>query len=170
MTSSVYKLYDTKRKVDMVCKIDFSVIEGDSDYALETAQNRWVSQIYSLFMAKLYRHLTCELNAAPIFYLPPMLYELEEPFMGAKLIYAEPYIETGGDFSKYTNNYDTCIKHSMSCFSHFSHVQSQCLFMITDLQGKGNLLSDPAIHSEDTTLFKERTNLGQKGILTFYGS
>ena len=42
--------------------------------------------------------------------------------------------------------------------------------MITDLQGSGNLLSDPAIHSKDTRLFRERTNLRQRGIFAFYGS
>lgn len=89
--------------------------------------------------------------------------------MGAKIVYAEPYIKLDGDWGKYTNNYDYCIKQTMSCFSHFSHVQSQCLFMITDLQGHGNLLSDPAIHSQDTSLFRERTNLKQKGIFAFYG-
>ena len=29
--------------------------------------------------------------------------------------------------------------------------------------------ADPAIHSQDTALFRERTNLRQKGILAFYG-
>ena len=46
-----------------------------------------------------------------------------------------------------------CQKQSMSTFSHFTHVASQELFMITDLQGTGCLLSDPAIHSENTELF-----------------
>ena len=32
------------------------------------------------------------------------------------------------------------------------------------------MLSDPAIQSKDKELFKERTNLGQRGILAFYGS
>lgn len=36
-TSSVFKLYDTKRRVDMVCKIDFRTIEGDADAAYEAA-------------------------------------------------------------------------------------------------------------------------------------
>ena len=40
--------------------------------------------------------------------------------------------------------------------------------MITDLQGCGLLLSDPGIHSEDRALFKEDTNLGEKGFDTFY--
>jgi hypothetical protein len=48
----------------------------------------------------------------------------------------------------------------MASFSHFSDYYSYNLFMITDLQGSGLLLSDPAIHSDDRTLFKEQTNLG----------
>lgn len=56
----------------------------------------------------------------------------------------------------------------MASFSHFSHFFSDGLFMITDLQGSGYLLSDPAIHSEDRTLFSEPTNLGTLGIEAFY--
>ena len=56
----------------------------------------------------------------------------------------------------------------MASFSHFSHLFSWGLFMITDLQGAGLLLSDPAIHSENKNLFKENTNLGEKGIALFY--
>ena len=48
----------------------------------------------------------------------------------------------------------------MASFSHFSDFFSHSLFMITDLQGSGLLLSDPAIHSENKTIFKEATNLG----------
>ena len=55
-TSSVFKLYDTKRKVNMVCKIDHSTIErSDAKLAYQIAYNRWTSQCYSVFMAKLYR-------------------------------------------------------------------------------------------------------------------
>ena len=42
--------------------------------------------------------------------------------------------------------------------------------MITDLQGTGSLLSDPAIHSTDMEQFAETTNLGQEGIETFFTS
>ena len=42
--------------------------------------------------------------------------------------------------------------------------------MITDLQGVGTILSDPAIHSANRQLFNERTNLGDKGIKAFYAS
>jgi hypothetical protein len=56
----------------------------------------------------------------------------------------------------------------MASFSHFSDWWSFGLFMITDLQGSGLLLSDPAIHSENKKLFKENTNLGRKGMDYFY--
>jgi hypothetical protein len=97
------------------------------------------------------------------------MYKLDKPFMGAKFIYAEPYIDQT-EWKKYTNNYDFCASQTMATFSHFSYIASQRLFMITDLQGSGCLLSDPAIHSDNTDLFKESTNLKMKGILTFFAS
>ena len=109
-TSQVYKLFDKQRGIDMVCKIDFRTLDGDKVAALESARNRWTSQIYSIYMANLYRRLTCELNAAPIFFLPPVLYELDKPYMGANIVYAEPFIKLDGDWGKYTNNYDYCVK------------------------------------------------------------
>jgi hypothetical protein len=87
-------------------------------------------------MAKFYRKATCVKNAAPIYFLPPTMYKLEKLFMGAKLIYAEPYIDQK-EWQKYSNNYNFCAKQSMATFSHFSYIASQKLFMITDLQGSG---------------------------------
>lgn len=66
----------------MVCKIDLKVINGDTSKAVESAQNRWISQIYSYFMAKIYRQMSAEFDATPIYFLPPMLYELQTKFMG----------------------------------------------------------------------------------------
>jgi hypothetical protein len=105
-------------------------------------------------MAKYYRQVTYMSNASPIYFLPPIIYKLEKAFMGVKFIYAEPYIDQA-EWKRYSNNYDFCAKQSMATFSHFSWVYSQRLFMITDLQGSGCLLSDPAILSKDTDLFKE---------------
>ena len=42
-TSQVFKLRDMIRNQDMVCKIDFKVIEGDFSEANESAKNRWIS-------------------------------------------------------------------------------------------------------------------------------
>ena len=67
-----------------------------------------MTQFYSVFMAKLYRKLTCEMNMTPLYFVPPILYELDEPFYGCKLLYAEPFIdeEESGDWHRYTNNFD----------------------------------------------------------------
>jgi len=39
----VFKLRDSLRSQDMVCKIDLKVIDGDHSLAFESAWNRWVS-------------------------------------------------------------------------------------------------------------------------------
>ena len=56
----------------------------------------------------------------------------------------------------------------MAAFSHFTYWLSDGLFIVTDLQGADNLLSDPAIHSENKKLFAERTNRKQEGINEFF--
>ena len=56
----------------------------------------------------------------------------------------------------------------MASFSHFTFWASEGLFIVTDLQGSGNLLSDPAIHSENYKLFQERTNRKKEGICEFF--
>ena len=78
---------DKGKNLDLVCKIDIK------DRSPNSVINRWTCQIYSMFMAKVYRQYTCELNLMPLYFLPPILYELNEPFMGTKLIYAEPFID-----------------------------------------------------------------------------
>jgi len=65
-----------------------------------------------------------------------------------------------GEWKKFMNNHLFCQSQVMASFSHFSWFYSHELFMITDLQGCGLMLSDPGIHSEDRDLFKEDTNLG----------
>jgi hypothetical protein len=153
--------------LNLVCKLDKDFIEGKHEEAYKCAMNRWVSQIYSIYMAKYFRKLSCKHNAPPIFFLPPILYQLETPFKGTKILYAEPYIDQT-EWKKYSNNYDFCQNQSMATFSHFTHVASLESFMITDLQGSGCLLSDPAIHSENTELFNEKTNLKTEGFDRFY--
>lgn len=97
-----------ERDLEMVCKIDHKSKEETSKKAHENAMNRWTSQVYSAFMAKLYRQLSCEFDAIPLYFLPPMLYELDSKFMGTNLIYAEPFIDKNvyGEWQRYTNNYD----------------------------------------------------------------
>ena len=158
--------------MNLACKLEFQEPNGKYTDVIQAAKNRWVCQIYAYIMSKIYRQLTCSFNAPPLFFVPPLLYELETQFMGTSLIYAEPLIgeEAGGEWQKYTNNYDYMSKHTMTSFTHFSHHFSHKLLMITDLQGKGHILTDPAIHSQNYKLFQERTNFGEKGIMTFYAS
>ena len=120
-------------------------------------------------MAKYFRQVTSDLNLRPIYFLPPTIYKLNTPFNGAHYLYAEPLIDVE-QWTKYTNNYQLCKSPTMASFSHFTHQMSKGYFMITDLQGTGSLLSDPAIHSTDMEQFKETTNLGKQGIDTFFTS
>lgn len=113
--------------------------------------------------------MTCEFNGPPITYLQPTIYYLTKPFKGVEVLYAEPLIDMS-EFEKYSNNYDYCKNQFMASFSHFTHIASGGLFMVSDVQGSGCLLTDPAILSEDTKLFREKTNLGTKGIDAFYAS
>lgn len=59
----------------------------------------------------------------------------------------EPYIN--GNFQKYTNNFDYVNENVplMSAFSHFSYQRTKKLFMVNDLQGCDNILTDPGVHS-----------------------
>ena len=65
------------------------------------------------------------------------------------------------EFKRYTNNATYCINQSISSFSHFTYMASEEYLVVTDLQGKGFMLTDPAIHSEDIKTFSESTNHGK---------
>ncbi|KAK4228271.1 hypothetical protein QBC38DRAFT_509116 [Podospora fimiseda] len=54
-------------------------------------------------------------------------------------------------------------------FSHFTLERSFGHFMVVDLQGVDNLLTDPAIHTKDTDRFKlNDTNLNNEGFKCFF--
>lgn len=55
------------------------------------------------------------------------------------------------------------------CLSHFSWQVTQGYLMIVDLQGVGNVLTDPQIHCLDKSRFG-KGNLGEAGILMFFQS
>ena len=40
--------------------------------------------------------------------------------------------------------------------------------MVTDLQGKLQMLTDPAIHSDPIDLLPDRTNKGEEGFMSFF--
>ena len=79
----------------------------------------------------------------------------------------EAYIP--GDFRKYTNNY-TYVNESvplLTAFSHFTYHATEGKYMVADLQGVDNLLTDPVVHSFDRH-FKNQGDLGQPGMLGFF--
>lgn len=95
----------------------------------------------------------------------------------------EPYL--GGNFVKYNNNAgyvnedlgnsssSTGIlsKSNMAAqaFSHFTYERSRGRFLVCDLQGVGEMMTDPAMHTLDPELFKlSGTNLGSEGFLLFF--
>ena len=89
----------------------------------------------------------------------------------------EPYIE--GKYVKYNNNCgyinkdnpDNPIHQAAQAFSHFTFERSQGQFLVSDLQGVGNVLTDPAIHTLDPERFNlADTNLGPEGFKFFFAT
>ncbi|KAI1459989.1 hypothetical protein F4805DRAFT_455378 [Annulohypoxylon moriforme] len=93
--------------------------------------------------------------------------------VGSKCISLEPYID--GTYVKYNDNYgyvnddqSNPSNHAAQAFSHFTFERSKGRFLVNDLQGAGNLLTDPAIHTRDENRFKLcNTNLHEEGFKRF---
>jgi hypothetical protein len=96
---------------------------------------------------------------------------------GDECLSLEPFIE--GTYVKYNNNcgfvnkdnpYD---RHNQAAqaFSHFTFERSRGRFLVSDLQGVGNLLTDPVIHTSDPERFKlADANLGKEGFKFFFST
>jgi hypothetical protein len=89
----------------------------------------------------------------------------------------EPFIE--GVYVKYNGNNswvnddnpnDPC-NQAAQAFSHFTFERSKGRFLVCDLQGVGNKLTDPAIHTRDRERFKlADTNLNEDGFKFFFST
>ena len=90
-------MIDTLTGINMVCKIDHQSSEGSNFNSEKAAKSRWVSQLYAVLMAKIYRKLTIDFDAAPLFFTLPILYELKSEFNGTRLLYAEHLIEESSE-------------------------------------------------------------------------
>lgn len=87
----------------------------------------------------------------------------------------EPFIE--GDYVKYNSNcgyvndkerYERFSKAAQA-FSHFTFERSKGRFLVSDLQGVGYVLTDPAIHTLDPERFKlADANLNEEGFKFFF--
>ncbi len=94
---------------------------------------------------------------------------LEKEFMGSKFLYAETPINLSSEWIKYSKN---TFGHNKqfpiyTTFSHFTYTETGKNILVTDIQGKENILSDPAINSYDNKLLEDVTNLGGEGIVQF---
>eukprot|EP01064_Diplonema_japonicum_P010097 TRINITY_DN17453_c0_g1_i1.p1 TRINITY_DN17453_c0_g1~~TRINITY_DN17453_c0_g1_i1.p1 ORF type:complete len:629 (+),score=95.39 TRINITY_DN17453_c0_g1_i1:45-1931(+) len=81
----------------------------------------------------------------------------------------EHYLD--GNYVKHNNNSGYCFgsKNTPQAFTHFSWVQSDGDLMIVDIQGVGELYTDPQIHTRDGADFGEG-NLGLTGMALFFHS
>ncbi|KAF7548547.1 hypothetical protein G7Z17_g6985 [Cylindrodendrum hubeiense] len=89
----------------------------------------------------------------------------------------EPYIH--GTYIKYNNNSGYVnqdipndeFNKAAQAFSHFTFERSSGEFLVCDLQGVGQVLTDPAIHTLDPNRFKlVDTNLGEDGFKFFFAA
>ncbi|XP_051968113.1 eukaryotic elongation factor 2 kinase isoform X2 [Xyrauchen texanus] len=90
---------------------------------------------------------------------------------GNPLFHLEHYIE--GKYTKYNSNSgfvrDDNIRLTPQAFSHFSFERSGHQLIVVDIQGVGDLYTDPQIHTEKGTDFGDG-NLGLRGMALFFHS
>nr|XP_020460954.1 eukaryotic elongation factor 2 kinase isoform X2 [Monopterus albus] len=90
---------------------------------------------------------------------------------GKPLYHLEHYIE--GKYIKYNSNSgfvkDDTIRLTPQAFSHFTFERSGHQLIVVDIQGVGDLYTDPQIHTEKGTDFGDG-NLGVRGMALFFHS
>jgi Alpha-kinase family len=77
-----------------------------------------------------------------------------------------------GKYRKHNNNYgfvDSKERNTPQAFSHFTYESSRKTILIVDIQGVGDMYTDPQIHSWDGKGFG-KGNLGQRGFKKFLGT
>ncbi|RUS14259.1 hypothetical protein BC937DRAFT_94097 [Endogone sp. FLAS-F59071] len=103
----------------------------------------------------------------PIDFVDVRVVEIRLPSGSAMYVTVEPFVE--GDYVKHNNNTDWTneLKVTAQAYSHFTWQATGNKLMVVDLQGVGYILTDPVIHSVDTTKYGN-TNLGTKGFNLFF--
>ncbi|XP_066131992.1 eukaryotic elongation factor 2 kinase isoform X1 [Saccopteryx bilineata] len=91
--------------------------------------------------------------------------------VGGPLFHLEHYIE--GKYIKYNSNSgfvrDENVRLTPQAFSHFTFERSGHQLIVVDIQGVGDLYTDPQIHTEKGTDFGDG-NLGVRGMALFFYS
>eukprot|EP00667_Euglena_gracilis_P002633 EG_transcript_2636 len=87
-----------------------------------------------------------------------------------QLMSVEPFMP--GEYQKYNNNFGWVSyldRNTPQAFSHFTYVASDGEHLVTDIQGVGDVYTDPQIHSWDGQGFGEG-NYGKYGIEKFFST
>eukprot|EP00349_Pseudokeronopsis_sp_Brazil_P011021 CAMPEP_0202978988 /NCGR_PEP_ID=MMETSP1396-20130829/85265_1 /ASSEMBLY_ACC=CAM_ASM_000872 /TAXON_ID= /ORGANISM="Pseudokeronopsis sp., Strain Brazil" /LENGTH=225 /DNA_ID=CAMNT_0049718217 /DNA_START=265 /DNA_END=939 /DNA_ORIENTATION=+ len=117
------------------------------------------------------RILLSEGESALTEFVDAFIYEFTDPNAEFQWAYGENFIN--GIYQKYNNNAGWASSQSSlqvkvaQTLSHFSWQLTQGYLLISDLQGVGNILTDPQIHCIDQERFGSG-NLGLYGILLFF--
>ena len=86
------------------------------------------------------------------------------------LMHVEPYL--AGDYKKHNNNWgyvNDNDRNTPQAFSHFTHVHTRGRYLVVDIQGVGDMYTDPQVHSNDGKGFGIG-NCGQEGIRKFFAT
>lgn len=89
---------------------------------------------------------------------------------GSPLYHLEHYIE--GNYVKYNSNsgfVEDSLRYTPQALSHFTFERSDHQLIVVDIQGVGDLYTDPQIHTFEGTEYGDG-NLGAKGIALFFHS
>lgn len=91
---------------------------------------------------------------------------------GSPLFHLEHFIE--GKYIKYNSNsgyvlQDETLRCTPQAFSHFTFERSGHQLIVVDIQGVGDLYTDPQIHTSDGEDYGE-ANLGPRGMALFFSS
>lgn len=151
---------------------DLSMLGADRAYVIKISKNKneetqtYYDDVQMQMEAKMYADMY---NATgppkTVDFLAAYVLELmDRP--GKPVCGVEKYIE--GEYVKYNNNWDWNDekRNTPQAFSHFTWHASKGTLLICDIQGVGDLYTDPQIHSSDGRGYG-LGNLGQKGIDRF---
>eukprot|EP01001_Neometanema_parovale_P008239 NODE_4518_length_1053_cov_26.355914_g4316_i0.p1 GENE.NODE_4518_length_1053_cov_26.355914_g4316_i0~~NODE_4518_length_1053_cov_26.355914_g4316_i0.p1 ORF type:complete len:261 (+),score=23.63 NODE_4518_length_1053_cov_26.355914_g4316_i0:60-842(+) len=105
---------------------------------------------------------------------PPKKVHFISTFMikrGDEMLTVEPYLK--GRYLKHNNNngfVPPLARSTPQAFSHFTYAHTKGAMLVVDIQGVGDLYTDPQIHCEGPIFGKNLSNLGRKGMESFFGT
>lgn len=108
-------------------------------------------------------------------YNPPKRVDFLEAYVlhlkqreGSPVCHTERYIE--GSYKKYNNNVGWVSedeRNTPNAFAHFTYHASKGKLLVCDIQGVGDVYTDPQVHSSENVKAFGRGNLGAKGFENF---